>query len=80
MRMRDWWFGDEDQKPKSMPVPMVYVDDNLTFEYKRIVRDLNSEEAPNEEELNILGADGWHMSGVFIYQETLYVYMQRARR
>ena len=41
--------------------PMVYIRKGLTWEYKRITRDLDKEQILDEEELNALGAEGWEL-------------------
>ena len=64
------------------PVPpmLVYVKEKSTWEYKLITRNLSKEEAPTEEELNGLGADGWELAGVFGDSPLAYFYFKRARR
>ena len=51
---------------QSEPVrpPMIYVKKSLQWEYKQVVRNLESEQPLDEQELNALGEEGWEMSGV----------------
>ena len=46
---------------ESAQPPMVYVREQLTWEYKRIARDLENEQLLDESELNDLGAEGWEL-------------------
>jgi hypothetical protein len=53
---------------------MMYVQEKLTWEYRRIDRPLEPEQLLNEQELNALGAEGWELitsvstaSGVSFY-------------
>ena len=65
--------------PQSQPVrpPMVYVEKPLKWEYKQIVRNLESEQLLNEGELNALGRDGWEMTGVAQQAPLTYYYFKR---
>jgi len=75
------WFTDRpEQTQGQMPTPIVYVEDDVKFEYKRLQRDLDQEAPPEAEELNTLGADGWGIAGVFTYDSTLTIYLRRVVR
>lgn len=63
----------------SIQPPVVYVDEAAAWEYKLVVRNLRTEQAPSEEELNALGADGWEMSGVFADLPFTYFYFKRQK-
>lgn len=41
--------------------PMVYVREDLKWEYKRIRRNIVQEKILDEEELNALGVEGWEL-------------------
>jgi hypothetical protein len=56
---------------------MVYVKKSLKWEYKQIVRNLNEEGAPQEPELNVLGEEGWELSGVVQQPPLVYFYFKR---
>jgi hypothetical protein len=58
-------------------LPIVYVDEGPRWEYRTLVRNLAKEEAPNEEELNLLGADGWELAGMFTDSPFVYFYFKR---
>lgn len=57
--------------------PIVYVDEEIVWEYKQLVRNLAKENAPTEEELNKLGAEGWELAGVFSDSPFVYFYFKR---
>ncbi len=54
------------REPQHEPVrpPMIYIEKQLKWEYKQIMRNLEKENPPDEAELNTLGEEGWEMSGV----------------
>ncbi|HEX6433759.1 MAG TPA: hypothetical protein VFZ87_05940 [Gemmatimonadales bacterium] len=49
------------------------------WEYKEIVRDLESGGLPNENELNALGAEHWEMAGVASEGRRVHFYFKRER-
>ncbi len=57
--------------------PMVYVTTPAKWEYKQLVRNLAQGAAPTAEELNVLGADGWELAGVFTDSPVVYFYFKR---
>jgi hypothetical protein len=57
------------------PAPVVYVEP--TWEYKHVVRDLAREAAPDETELNALGAKGWELAGTFARGTEAHFYFKR---
>jgi hypothetical protein len=61
----------------SLPIPTVIVHDEPRWEYKRMVRNLRTEDAPDEAELNALGGDGWELVGLFSDSPFLYLYLKR---
>jgi hypothetical protein len=67
----------EPKQSEPIRPPMVYVEKQLKWEYKQIVRDLKKESPPNEEELNKLGEEGWEMSGVAQQLPLAYFYFKR---
>lgn len=54
-------------------VPMVYVRERLSWEYKRLER----REAPSVEELNALGAEGWELVAVCRVDAHVHFYFKR---
>jgi hypothetical protein len=58
--------------------PMVYVKIDPKWEYKQLVRNLASEPALTEDELNALGAGGWELAGVFSDSPAAYYYFKRS--
>lgn len=58
-------------------VPMIYVREDLEWEYRRVVRNLAKENPPTEEELNALGKDGWEMAAAFSDSPFAYFYFKR---
>jgi hypothetical protein len=71
------FLPDPQPQPSPFPIPMVPIGDELSWEYRRIVRNLRTEEAPSEAELNTLGADGWELTGLFADSPFLYLYLKR---
>ena len=66
-------------EPMQQPIhpPMVYVEKQLTWEYKQIVRNLESEKPLEEAELNSLGEEGWEMTGIAQHPPLAYFYFKR---
>jgi hypothetical protein len=67
----------EPQGQEPVRLPMIYVNKQLVWEYKQIVRDLESEKPLEEPELNKLGDDGWEMSGIAQQASLTYYYFKR---
>ncbi len=57
--------------------PMVYVERQLKWEYKQIVRNLESGKTLDEAEMNAFGVDGWEMTGIAQYPPMTYYYFKR---
>jgi hypothetical protein len=55
----------------------VTVREEPAWEYRRILRNLRTEEPPAEAELDALGADGWELVGLFCDSPFLYLYLKR---
>lgn len=64
---------------QSEPVrpPMVYVKKSLKWEYKQLVRDLEKDKPLDEAELDVLGEEGWEMSGIAQHPPLTYYYFKR---
>ena len=54
-------FPPPDADPGAVQPPMMYVQGQATWEYKRIDRPLEPDQLLDEEELNALGARGWEL-------------------
>lgn len=67
------------REPGHEPVrpPMIYIEKQTKWEYKQIVRNLESEEPLDEAELNALGEEGWELSGVVQQLSFAYYYFKR---
>jgi hypothetical protein len=67
------------REPQQQPVrpPMVYVEKQLKWEYKQIVRNLEKEKPLDEAELNQLGEESWELSGVAQQPPLAYFYFKR---
>ncbi len=67
----------EPQRPTGVrgQPPVVYVEP--TWEYKQLVRALGKEGAPDEAELNALGAEGWELAGVIAHGGEARFYFKR---
>lgn len=59
--------------------PLVYVREQLIWEYKHLVRNLEKEEALSEQELNNLGEDGWELAAAFSAASTAHYYFKRIK-
>jgi hypothetical protein len=55
----------------------VYVE--AAWEYKHLGRDLAKETAPDDAELNALGADGWELAAAFAHGNEAHFYFKRQR-
>ncbi len=61
----------------SLPIPMVPLRDDSVWEYRRIERNVRTESAPSEDELNALGQNGWEVAGMYFDSPMLYLYLKR---
>lgn len=61
----------------TVQAPFVYVSEDVVWEYKHIVRNLEREEAPSEEHLNILGAEGWELVAILAELPYVHFYFKR---
>lgn len=57
--------------------PMIFIEKQLKWEYKQIVRNLENEKPLDEAELNDLGKEGWEMTGVVQLPPIIYFYFKR---
>ncbi len=57
--------------------PMIYIERRLKWEYKQVVRNLETEKPLDEAELNALGEDGWEMTGIAQQPHMTYFYFKR---
>ncbi len=55
------------------------LDNKPSWEYRLFVRDLELDNAPDEEELNPLGSEGWEMVGIIVHANMLYCYFKREK-
>jgi hypothetical protein len=60
--------------------PMVYVYDDLRWEYKFIPRNVSHEWRLSGEELNGLGAEGWELAGIASVPSEVHFYFKRPRK
>lgn len=67
----------EPQGREPVHPPMIFINRQLAWEYKQVVRNLESEKALDETELNKLGDDGWEMSGITQQPPLTYYYFKR---
>jgi len=61
----------------SIRPPMIYVEKQLKWEYKQIVRNFENEKPLDETELNALGEDGWELIGIAQQPPNTYFYFKR---
>jgi hypothetical protein len=67
----------EPERHEPVRPPMIYIKKQLAWEYKQIVRNLESEKPLDESELNTLGDDGWEMAGIAQQATMTYYYFKR---
>lgn len=67
----------EPQGQEPVHPPMIFIRKQLVWEYKQIVRNLESETPLEEAELNELGEEGWEMSGIAQQASSTYYYFKR---
>ena len=67
------------REPQKEPIrpPMIYIEKQLKWEYKQIVRNLESEKPLDETELNTLGEDGWELTGIAQQPPQTFFYLKR---
>ena len=56
---------------------IVYVNEPIAWEYKRIACNLMADEMLSTEELNALGADGWELTNVVTHAAFAHFYFKR---
>ncbi len=66
--------------PQPAQPPMVYVYDDLRWEYKFIPRNASHEWRISEQELNALGAEGWELAGIASVPNEVHFYFKRPRK
>lgn len=66
-------------EPKHEPIrpPMIYIEKRWRWEYKQITRNLESETPLDEADLNVLGDEGWEMTGIAQQPPITYYYFKR---
>jgi len=60
--------------------PMVYVYDDLKWEYRFIPRNVSHEWRLSGEELSTLGAEGWELAGIASVPSEVHFYFKRPRK
>jgi hypothetical protein len=59
---------------------MVYVYENVEWEYKIVVKDAAEKDVLGEPELNALGRSGWELVGVVALSGKVQFYFKRVRK
>jgi hypothetical protein len=57
--------------------PMVYVKEDIVWEYKCITRNLAHGEPPSAAELNHQGKEGWELTATVVHGDMAYFYLKR---
>jgi hypothetical protein len=65
------------REPDPVRPPMIYIEKQVKWEYKQIIRNLENEKPLDETELNALGKDGWEMTGIAQQPPMTYFYFKR---
>ena len=76
MRNRGLGFAAGQEVGQIAP-PIVYVRENVRWEYKTVERELPAGPAIDEAELNALGGEGWEMAGVLAHGNRVSFYFKR---
>jgi hypothetical protein len=66
-------------EPRGGHVQPPWVPFEPRWEYKEMVRDLETEGLPTESDLNALGAEHWELAGVASEGERVHFYFKRER-
>ncbi|HSL30507.1 MAG TPA: hypothetical protein VK900_15010 [Anaerolineales bacterium] len=66
------------REPQPVRPPMIFVEKQLKWEYKQMIRNLEKENPPDEAELNALGEEGWELSGVAQHPPLACFYFKRS--
>lgn len=67
----------ESPPTEAIQVPIIYVKEGPVWEYRLLVRSLRDEKPPDEETLNVLGAEGWELAGILTDLPFVYLYFKR---
>ena len=67
-------------QPEQPQPPMVYVYDDLAWEYKFIPRNATQEWRISTQELNALGKEGWELVAVASVPSEAHFYFKRPRK
>jgi hypothetical protein len=59
---------------------MIYVYEELAWEYKVVLKNVPEAEVLSEQELNELGVTGWELIGVATLADKVQFYFKRARK
>jgi hypothetical protein len=72
-------FPPRPPEPRGPHLSPPWVPIEPRWEYKEMVRDVDSEGLPGEADLNGLGSDGWELSGVAHEGSKVHFYFKRER-
>ena len=78
--MKTEFIFPDQPKFETVRPSMVYVKEKLGWGYKHLTRQLNEEAVLNEAQLNVLGAEGWELAGVFADSTTAHYYFKRVQQ
>ena len=67
----------EPQQHEPLRPPTIYVEKQLKWEYKQIIRNLENEQPLDETELNALGEENWELTGIAQHPPGTYFYFKR---
>jgi hypothetical protein len=72
-------FPPRPAEPRAGHISAPWVPVTPRWEYKEVVRTLETETLPTEQELDRLGADGWELAGVANEGRRVHLYFKRER-
>lgn len=65
---------------EGVQAPMVYIREEMTWEYKRISRNLEKKQILDVEELNELGSKGWELATSVTVGSVVNFYFRRPKK
>jgi hypothetical protein len=72
-------FPPRPAEPRGGHISPPWVPVTPRWEYREVVRSLETETLPTEQELDRLGADGWELAGVANEGRRVHLYFKRER-
>jgi hypothetical protein len=62
---------------QDIKAPMVYVQEEIAWQYKHLTIDLRQDPMPDEKLLDEPGAEGWELASMIVHDQILHIYFKR---